>query len=205
MIHFLKIVTLAAVTLFPLIAEAQGNGRNGNPLNCPPGLAKKNPPCVPPGLARQGITTQDYLGYDDDEWEEITQENPELAQDAAPDDDDDNHLTGPLTDAEIAEVFDIALPESGKTYGVIDGRVVALSQGDALIFDQVKQLSTPLRPSNGMAIVPDATLNESQLIAIYDLPAPDSGTTYAVIDGVIYAIPDATYGLLQIILVATAI
>lgn len=29
--------------------------------NCPPGLAKKNPPCVPPGQARQGVTTQEWL------------------------------------------------------------------------------------------------------------------------------------------------
>ncbi len=26
------------------------------PAHCPPGLAKKNPPCVPPGQARQGVT-----------------------------------------------------------------------------------------------------------------------------------------------------
>ena len=26
--------------------------------NCPPGLAKKNPPCVPPGLAKKGVTAQ---------------------------------------------------------------------------------------------------------------------------------------------------
>ena len=29
--------------------------------NCPPGLAKKDPPCVPPGQARQGVTTQEWL------------------------------------------------------------------------------------------------------------------------------------------------
>lgn len=26
--------------------------------NCPPGLAKKNPPCVPPGLAKKGVTAE---------------------------------------------------------------------------------------------------------------------------------------------------
>ena len=29
--------------------------------DCPPGLAKKNPPCVPPGQAQQGVTTQEWL------------------------------------------------------------------------------------------------------------------------------------------------
>lgn len=31
---------------------------------CPPGLAKKNPPCVPPGLAKKGVTSSDWLGRD---------------------------------------------------------------------------------------------------------------------------------------------
>ena len=29
--------------------------------NCPPGLAKKNPPCVPPGQAKKGVTTREWL------------------------------------------------------------------------------------------------------------------------------------------------
>ena len=28
--------------------------------NCPPGLAKKDPPCVPPGLAKQGVTYEQW-------------------------------------------------------------------------------------------------------------------------------------------------
>ena len=35
--------------------------------NCPPGLAKKNPPCVPPGLAKKGVTVRapgQTIGYD---------------------------------------------------------------------------------------------------------------------------------------------
>ena len=28
--------------------------------HCPPGLAKKNPPCIPPGHVRNGIAAQDY-------------------------------------------------------------------------------------------------------------------------------------------------
>ena len=44
---------LAAVP-HPLFAQASGQ-------NCPPGLAKKNPPCVPPGQARQCVTTADWL------------------------------------------------------------------------------------------------------------------------------------------------
>ena len=46
-------LALAALAVAPA-AEAQGKG------HCPPGLARKNPPCVPPGQARKG-------GYDDDD------------------------------------------------------------------------------------------------------------------------------------------
>lgn len=28
--------------------------------NCPPGLAKKNPPCVPPGQATKGVTSEEW-------------------------------------------------------------------------------------------------------------------------------------------------
>lgn len=38
---------MAAVTLAPEPALARND--------CPPGLAKKNPPCVPPGLAKKGV------------------------------------------------------------------------------------------------------------------------------------------------------
>ena len=34
---------------------------------CPPGLAKKNPPCVPPGLAKKGVTAQDWQASRDDD------------------------------------------------------------------------------------------------------------------------------------------
>lgn len=32
--------------------------------DCPPGLAKKNPPCVPPGQAKKGVTTQEWRNGD---------------------------------------------------------------------------------------------------------------------------------------------
>lgn len=54
-----QIMTLAAIamtfTAYPAFtppAMAQ--------QNCPPGLAKKNPPCVPPGQARQGVTAEEW-------------------------------------------------------------------------------------------------------------------------------------------------
>ena len=212
MFRFTTCALIASLTLVPMLAEAQGNGRgNGNgrgdnPLHCPPGLAKKDPACVPPGLARQGVTTQDHLGIDDDDWEEITAENPELADDDdTPVTNDEDVPTGPLTSAEIAEVFDLDPPPPGQTYGVVDGQVVALDPEEALILEQVKIVSTPVQPGNGAGVVPDVTLDQQQLVAIYDLPEPAPDTSYAVIDGAIYAVPTETYGLLQLIQTATAV
>jgi hypothetical protein len=45
---FLSFALAALVAGAP--ALAQGNG----PRSCPPGLAKKSPPCVPPGQAKRG-------------------------------------------------------------------------------------------------------------------------------------------------------
>lgn len=49
---------LAAASLaHPSTAFADSKG-------CPPGLAKKNPPCVPPGQAKKGVTTHQWLNRD---------------------------------------------------------------------------------------------------------------------------------------------
>jgi hypothetical protein len=52
----LPALILAALALGPVPASAQGPG------HCPPGLAKKNPPCVPPGLAKSWREGDRYDG-----------------------------------------------------------------------------------------------------------------------------------------------
>ena len=52
----------AALALSPTLGVAKGAGNGG----CPPGLAKKNPPCVPPGLAKKGVERGDVATRDDD-------------------------------------------------------------------------------------------------------------------------------------------
>lgn len=55
----------------PSLADAQGRGKG--PPGCPPGLAKKNPPCISPGQAKHLFDRgdripsgfRDYVGYDD--------------------------------------------------------------------------------------------------------------------------------------------
>ena len=54
------IATLLASLLLVTAAEAGPKGNNGNSaLDCPPGLAKKDPPCVPPGQAKNRAPSND--------------------------------------------------------------------------------------------------------------------------------------------------
>ena len=55
----LLVMTLVATAplMSAQVAFAESKG-------CPPGLAKKNPPCVPPGQAKKGVTTDQWLGRD---------------------------------------------------------------------------------------------------------------------------------------------
>ena len=67
------LITLMALLALVFAAPADAKNNNSHKENgqsgfCPPGLAKKNPPCVPPGLAKKGsrsYETGDWIGDDD--------------------------------------------------------------------------------------------------------------------------------------------
>ncbi len=70
-------LTVAQIAIGRAVVPAwAGGGHEGNHGNngygtgqvafCPPGLAKKNPPCVPPGLAKSCIPGE--YRQDDDYW-----------------------------------------------------------------------------------------------------------------------------------------
>ena len=48
----IKSILMAAIIPFISTASFAGNGNGNKAHGCPPGLAKRNPPCIPPGLAR---------------------------------------------------------------------------------------------------------------------------------------------------------
>ena len=52
------VVTALASLLLVTAAEAGPKGNKGD-LHCPPGLAKKDPPCIPPGQAKKHATSDD--------------------------------------------------------------------------------------------------------------------------------------------------
>lgn len=61
----MKIIpSLFAVALMAFSPVLLPNAAFADSKGCPPGLAKKNPPCVPPGQAKKGVTTNEWLNRD---------------------------------------------------------------------------------------------------------------------------------------------
>lgn len=56
-----SLLALALMTFVPVMAAGAAFA---DAKGCPPGLAKKNPPCVPPGQAKKGVTTDQWLNRD---------------------------------------------------------------------------------------------------------------------------------------------
>lgn len=56
-----SLLAAALIALAPVMTSASAFADS---KACPPGLAKKNPPCVPPGQAKKGVTTEQWLNGD---------------------------------------------------------------------------------------------------------------------------------------------
>lgn len=55
-----RLLVIAVVATVPMMNGQVVSADSGG---CPPGLAKKNPPCVPPGHAKKGITADEWQGH----------------------------------------------------------------------------------------------------------------------------------------------
>ena len=94
--------------------------------NCPPGLAKKDPPCVPPGLAKKGVGYDEWVTYDDVRLDEIylNQRREHVGSGAVLD--IENLL---LSSAQIASLYSLRPAPAGEGYALIDGQPVQLGVG----------------------------------------------------------------------------
>ncbi|WHZ36616.1 hypothetical protein [Sagittula sp. MA-2] len=172
--------------------------------NCPPGLAKKDPPCVPPGLAKKGVTYDEWVSYDRDRYEEIWLERRDewLGRGVDVDPDPDLLL---LQSDQIAQLFNLAPAPDGQRYALIDGLPVLLGDEDYTSLLLVNQTAQAADLLNGVPIAPTAALTQEELINLYRLPQLGADENYAVVNGQLVQLNDSEYELLQMIRIARAV
>lgn len=170
--------------------------------NCPPGLAKKDPPCVPPGLAKKGVTYDDWVAYDDDRLDEIylDQRRGYLDRDVVLD--DENLL---LSSTQIASLYGLRPAPAGERYGLIDGQPVLLTDDDYASLLQIHDLARVENLPTGLRIAPTAALTQTELRQTYRLPTLEPGYNYAVVNGELVTLQDSAFETLQLIRIARGI
>ena len=170
--------------------------------NCPPGLAKKDPPCVPPGLAKKGVTYDEWVSYDDDRLDEIyrNQRGDYLGRGTVLD--DDNLL---LNSSQIASLYGLRPAPAGRRYALIDGQPVLLTDEDNASLLLINDLARIENLPTGLRIAPTAALTQNELRQTYKLPAPEPGYNYAVVNGELLTLQEDDFEMLQMIRIARAV
>ncbi len=169
--------------------------------NCPPGLAKKDPPCVPPGLAKKGVTYDQWARYSEEDYDRLWEERraPLLTDDVV---DEDTLLLG---SDQIRQLYGLDAAPIGQRYGLIDGLPVLLSDKDYASLLRINALAQTSGLSNDLRVAPTAAFSQAELIQTYRLAAPAAGYNYAVLNGQVVTLADSAYETLQLIRVARAV
>jgi len=199
--------------------------------NCPPGLAKMDPPCVPPGLAKKGVTYEEWVAYDDkqldaiylDQRTEFLDRDIVIGDERVPDRDvvveedanqdvvlDDDTLL--LSSEQIASLYDLRPAPAGKRYALIDGQPVLLTHQPVLLTQKdytsllrINELARVENLPDGVRIAPTAALTQNELRQTYKLPQLETGNNYAVVNGELVTLQDSAFETLQLIRIARAI
>lgn len=192
--------------------------------NCPPGLAKMDPPCVPPGLAKKGVTYEEWVAYDDEQLDaiyldqrtEFLDRDIVIGDERGPDRDvvveedanryvvlDDDTLL--LSSEQIASLYDLRPAPAGKRYALIDGQPVLLTQEDYTSLLRINELARVENLPEGVRIAPTAALTQNELRQTYKLPQLETGNNYAVVNGELVTLQDSAFETLQLIRIARAI
>lgn len=109
--------SLLAVAFFAMSPFVQSDAAFADTKGCPPGLAKKNPPCVPPGQAKKGVTTE--------EWR-----NGDRIGDVVRLDD--------LIFLDDYRRYDLPLLPIGQRYAVVNDRIVVISSENFTILQLIR-------------------------------------------------------------------
>lgn len=170
--------------------------------NCPPGLAKKNPPCVPPGLARDGVNYAEWVTYDDGRLDAIYRERRDthLDQDAVF---DDERLL--LNSSQIGTLYRLRSAIAEERYGLIDGQPVRLTDEDNSVLLKVFDRAQIYELPEGVRIAPTAAFTQDELRETYNLPMLTPGYNYSVVNGELVTLDDESFEMLQLIRIARAV
>ncbi|UMA64132.1 hypothetical protein LVO79_14030 [Roseivivax marinus] len=172
--------------------------------NCPPGLAKKDPPCVPPGLARDGVTYDEWASYGEDRYDElwVDRRRDWLGSDFEVEPDPELLL---LRSDQIQRLFDLEPAPSGQRYALIDGLPVLLDDEDYDSLLLVNQVSRVPNVPSDLRVAPTAALTQDDLVNLYRLPQRGPDQNYAVVNGQLLQLDDSAYETLQLIRIARAV
>lgn len=194
---------LALLTPDMVVSDIPGN-ELVTYANCPPGLAKKNPPCVPPGMAQNGIGYDEWVSYDRDRYDRIWIDRRDdwlgRGYDVEP---DPGYLL--LQSDEIARLYGLDRAPRGQRYALIDGMPVLLDDDDYRTFMLVNQLAQVTDVTGGVPVSPTAALTQAELIDLYRLPQLGNDRNYAVVNGQVVQVNNENYELLQLLRVARAV
>ena len=170
--------------------------------NCPPGLAKKDPPCVPPGLAKDGITYDEWVAYDDEDLEQLylKRRREYLDMDYAK-----GNADLLLNSTQIASLYQLDPPPADKRYALIDGQPVLLTDEDNISLLQINELARVEGLPAGLKIAPTAAFTQDELRQAYKLPILSPGYNYAVLNGELVTLADDAFEMLQLLRITRSV
>lgn len=177
--------------------------------NCPPGLAKKDPPCVPPGLVEDGVTYDEWVSYDENKIERVYQDRRDRylnSQDIVIRDDiqiDDSTFL--LNSDQVARLYNLSPAPRGQQYALIDGMPVLLEDRNYAALAQINDMARVPVLGDGVQIAPTAALTQAELMQAYRLPPSDPGYSYSVLNGEVLALENDAFEQLQLIRIARAV
>ena len=166
--------------------------------NCPPGLAKLDPPCVPPGLAKQGVTYEQWVSYGPDDYENMLEARRDAVSPLAP-----SVSALPPVEPQLASIDPLtrdnlpaALRDDNARRGLNDTRTQPAPTERAAVEETVKPVEPAPVVKEETVAAPTETnllLTSEEIADLYSLRPAPSGRHYALIDGMPVLLDDKDY------------
>ncbi|MGY3437118.1 MULTISPECIES: hypothetical protein [unclassified Marinovum] len=182
-------------------------------IDCPPGLALEDVPCVPPGQAKKGVTAEEWASRNDDdvrlhlverqrEIDVTIEEEYELDVEIDNDVDLDPFVNDfALTQDRIVDLFALDPAPEDHAYIIIDGQPVLLDMENYRRIRLLRGLQD-VRVFEVEDLDLMSMAGHDGLVASYDLPEPDAEHYYSAVDGEVLLLPARAYEMMQLLRIA---